>query len=140
MTTPDPRTIDPMQRKREADQVLDESIQRLKDLARSACLQLEPYPVFPGTLSVQAIECEPPRSAGPDRGCIVIMQDGELYELEIGFDMQEMAEQMTPDLFYARREKASKVADLAPVDELYYLYHGLREVTRILLARGVRGL
>lgn len=136
----DPRTVDPMQRKREADHVLDETIQRMKELTRSACAQLEPFPVFPGTLGIQAIECEPPKNAGPEHGCIVVMQDGELYELEIGFDMEEMAEQMTPDLFYARKEKATRIEDLAPIDELFYLYNGLREVTRTLLERGVRGL
>jgi hypothetical protein len=133
-------TIEPLQRKREADRLLDETAARLKELLRSACVQLDPFPVFPGTLNVQAIECEPPKGAGNERGCVVVMPDGELYELEIGFDLQELSEQMVPDLFYARREKATKLEDLHPLDLIGYTYTGLREVTRLLLERGVRGL
>ena len=133
-------TTDPMKRKREADLLLDDAMTRMKELLRSACAQLDPFPVFPGTLNIQAIECEPPRNAGPDRGCIVVLPDGELYELEIGFDMKEMAEQPTPDLLSSRREKTTKLDDLHPLDGLAYSYEGLREVTRLLLERGVRGL
>ena len=70
------------------------------------------------------------------------MGDGELYELEIGFDLQEMADQLVPDPFYARREKVTKLdlQELHPLDQIAYLYNGLREVTRLLLERGVRGL
>jgi hypothetical protein len=134
------QTVDPLQRKREADLLLDEGAARLKELLRSACVQLEPFPVFPGTLGVQAVECEPPKGAGPERGCVVVMQDGELYELEIGFDVNELSDQIVPDPFYARREKVTKLEDLHPLDAIAYSYNGLREVTRLLLERGVRGL
>ena len=133
-------TTDPMQRKREADRLLDETASKLRELLRSACLQLDPFPLFPGTLAVQAIECEPPRHAGPERGCVVVMGDGELYELELGFDMKEVAEGLVPDLFHARKETTRKLDDLHPLDATNYAYNGLREVTRLLLERGVRGL
>ena len=70
----------------------------------------------------------------------VVLPDGELYELEIGFDMKEMAEHMTPDILSARSEKTAKIEDLHPMHALAYAYEGLREVTRLLLERGVRGL
>lgn len=133
-------TIDPMQRKREADRLLDDTAASLKEMLRSAAAQVGDLPVFPGTLAVQAIECEPPKGAGPERGCVVVMGDGELYELEIGVDFKEMSESMVPDIFYARREKVTKLDDLHPLDYIGYAYSGLRELTRLLLERGIRGL
>jgi hypothetical protein len=133
-------TIDPMQRKREADRLLDETAASLKEMLRSAAAQLGELPVFPGTLAVQAIECDPPKGAGPERGCVVVMADGELYELEIGVDFKELSESLVPDMFYARREKVTKLEDLHPLDYIGYAYNGLRELTRILLERGIRGL
>jgi hypothetical protein len=136
----DDLTVDPMQRKREADKALDETAEKLRELLRSACAQLDPWPLFPGTLAIEAVECEPPRGAGSDRGCIVVTKEGDLYELELGIDFKELAEGIVPDLFYARKESLKPIEDMHPLDYIGYAYNGLREVTRLLLERGVRGL
>jgi hypothetical protein len=45
--------------------------------------QLSPFPSFMGMTSLQAIELEPPPDSRTDWGCIVVLPDGEICELEL---------------------------------------------------------
>ena len=45
--------------------------------------QLRPFPAFMGMNSLQAIELEPPPDSRAEWGCVVVMPDGEICELEL---------------------------------------------------------
>ena len=45
--------------------------------------RLRPFPAFMGMTSLQAIELEPPPESRNDWGCVVVLPDGEICELEL---------------------------------------------------------
>ncbi len=45
--------------------------------------QLRPFPAFMGMTSLQAIELEPPPDSKAEWGCVVVLPDGEICELEL---------------------------------------------------------
>ena len=45
--------------------------------------KLQPFPAFMGMASLQAIELEPPPESRNDWGCVVVLPDGEICELEL---------------------------------------------------------
>ena len=44
---------------------------------------MQPFPSFMSMTSVQAIELEPPPETRNEWGCVVVMADGEICELEL---------------------------------------------------------
>ena len=44
---------------------------------------LRPFPAFMGMTSLQAIELEPPPESMNNWGCVVVLSDGEICELEL---------------------------------------------------------
>ncbi|MEE9247426.1 MAG: hypothetical protein V3U79_01860, partial [Dehalococcoidia bacterium] len=63
----------------EADAVLEETAARLREILRQAAARLDPFPSFYGSMTLRAVEAEPPEGQGSDRGCVVVCPDGELY-------------------------------------------------------------
>ena len=45
---------------------------------------LRPFPAFMGMTSLQAMELEPPPDSRDEWGCVVVLPDGEICELELG--------------------------------------------------------
>jgi hypothetical protein len=77
---------DPLARKAHADLVIDRTSQQLNDILHAAVASLSPFPPYPGSFFNYAIEVEPGVLSGPNRGCIVVGKDGELYELIMRMD------------------------------------------------------
>ncbi|MBK6663964.1 MAG: hypothetical protein IPG47_14850 [Thermoflexaceae bacterium] len=123
-------------RKTQADMALERAAMQMATLLQEACAELQPFPSFPNAMFTTAIECEGP--AGPDRGCIVVAQDGELYELEIGIDHDAIEATGSWDPVTARKEELKKVT-LHPRDYIVYAYNGLMAVTELLLEREDEG-
>ncbi|MEE9198236.1 MAG: hypothetical protein V3U26_00405, partial [Dehalococcoidia bacterium] len=55
----------------QGDAALEDTVARLRELLHRAAGQLQPFPYFYGSYTVQAVEAEPPKGSGPDRGCVV---------------------------------------------------------------------
>jgi hypothetical protein len=125
---------DPMLRKAQADVVLERTAGQLRELLREACAQLQPFPPFPNALFTNAIECDPGAAASTERGCVVVGEDGELYELEFGIDHDSIELTGSWDPVTARKETMRKL-DLHPRDYIVYAYNGLVAVTEELLER-----
>ena len=51
-------------------------------MARAA-LGLRPFPPFMNMVSLQAIELQPPFHGFPDRGCVVVLPDGRICQLDL---------------------------------------------------------
>lgn len=126
---------DPLEYKREADYQLERVAKRLRRLLREAAARLDPFPPFPGAFFSYGIEIDAPGVESPERGCIVLAPDGELYELQMkhevpAFDM-EMADPV------ALRNEEFKPVELHPRDYLVYAYNALVKVVELLAEREV---
>ena len=123
---------DPLEYKAEADAALDRLAQRLRRLLQEATGWLDPFPPFPGAFFTHGIEIEAPSVDSPQRGCVVLAPDGELYELEMGQDMTALALDLT-DPVALREERLKKLEDLHPRDYVLYAYTALTRVVELLL-------
>lgn len=124
-----------LRRKAQADAILERAALQLADLLREASEQLRPFPPFPNALFTNAIEVDPGiPPTDPDIGCIVVAEDGELYELQMGIDHEAIELTGSWDPVTARKETLKRI-DLHPRDQLVYLYEALRLVTEALLER-----
>ena len=122
---------DPLEYKREADEALDRLAARLRRLLHEAAARLDPFPPFPGAFFTHGIEIEVPGLHSPERGCIVLAPDGELYELEMGQDIAALALDQTDPV--ALREERLKKLQMHPRDYVVYAYSALAQVVELLL-------
>lgn len=122
-------------RKNQADMALERAAMQLQQLLQEACAELKPFPSFPNAIFTNAIECDDAGlAADPNRGCVVVCEDGELYELEMGIDHESVELTGSWDPVTARKETLKKL-DLHPREYLIYAYAGLMAVTEELLER-----
>src|ERR1700693_1180396 len=105
----------PLERKAAADLILDRAAQQLRLLLAEAAKELRPFPPFPGAFFTNAIEVNLEGAERPNLGCIVVADDGELYELEMKIDFGEEFGDMV-DPVQARDETLNKLDDLHPRD------------------------
>jgi len=129
---------DPLLRKAQADVVLERTAAQLRELLKDACAALDPFPPFPNAMFTHAIECEGAAAGDPDRGCVVVAEDGDLYELEFGIDHESIELTGSWDPVTARKETLKKL-DLHPRDYIVYAYNGLVAVTEVLMEQAEAG-
>ncbi len=128
-------TPDPLERKAAADLVIDRAAQQLRLLLHEAAKELRPFPPFPGAFFTNAVEVNLEGVERADVGCIVVADDGELYELEMKIDFgEEFGEVIDP--VQARDETLLKLEDLHPRDYVVLAYSALTQLTELLLASG----
>lgn len=120
-------------RKSQADLILERSAMQIMALLKEAAAELDPFPSFPNALFTNAIEVEVDEG-NPEYGCIVVADDGELYELQMGVDHDSIELMDSWDPVTARKETLKKL-ELHPRDQLQYAYAGLVAVTEHLLER-----
>ena len=120
-----------MARKNQADMILDRSAMQLRELLLEAAGELRPFPPFPGAFFTNAIEVEAEASDSVTRGCVVVCDDGELYELEMRIEFSEDVE----DPVAARDEKLTKLDELHPRDYITLAYDALTRITETLMER-----
>ena len=124
---------DPLDYKNEADLVLERAADRLRAVLKEAASRLDPFPPFPGAFFSYGIEIEAPGIESADVGCVVLGQDGELYEFKVGQDVPAQDMEMTDPV--ALRNEELKPLDLHPRDYLVYGYNALVKVVELLLER-----
>ena len=56
---------------------------QLHDLLAELAPRLRPFPSFLEMVSLQAVELDPPIRPTADRGCVVVLPDGEIAELDL---------------------------------------------------------
>jgi hypothetical protein len=121
---------DPMARKAEADRAIDDTIFKLEALLKEAVGELDPFPSYPGAFFTFGIEADIGPAAPPDVGCVIVQPDGELYELKMGVDLDNID---VGDPVAMRKEEVRKLDDLHPLDRLLYLTSAISAVTEALL-------
>ena len=120
-----------MARKDQADMILERAALQLRQLLEEAAGQLRPFPPFPGSFFTNAIEVEAEAADSPERGCVVICEDGELYELKMSIDFSEDAH----DPVSARDETLKKLEGLHPRDYIVLAYEALTRLTEQIMER-----
>ena len=130
----DEHELESLARKTAADRVLERAASELEILLMEASAALRPFPSFPNAFFTNAIECDPGPAGDPERGCVVVAEDGELYELEFGVDHEAVELTGSWDPVTARKEEKRKLT-LHPRDYVVYAYSGLMAVTEALLER-----
>ena len=68
---------------RESKEILEHTAAQMREGVAALAAQLRPFPSFMGMTSLQAIELEPPPDVRAEWGCIVVLPDGEICELEL---------------------------------------------------------
>ena len=122
----------PLQYKRDADAALERVAGRLRDILEEAAQQLDPFPPFPGAFFTNAIEVEAEAAESNERGCVVVCEDGDLYELKLSINFSDEA----MDPVSAREEKLTKLEDLHPRDYIALAHEALTRMTEQLMERG----
>lgn len=125
------RVSDPLARKTQADLIVERTAQQLRLLLQEAARELRPFPPFPGAFFTSAVEVNLEGVERADVGCIVVAEDGELYELEMQIDFSD--EFGAADPVQARDETLKKLEDLHPRDYVVLAYNALTQLTEILL-------
>jgi hypothetical protein len=126
--------VDPLEAKAAADLCIEQAAEELRALLQRETARLRPFPPFPGAFFTNAIEAEPDGAADSGRGCVVVCEDGELYELEMGVDLENAALGGFEDPVSLRKEELKKL-DLHPRDYIVYAYNALTAVVEKLLER-----
>ena len=123
---------DAMARKAQADLLLERTAMQLRQLLQEAAGELRPFPPFPGAFFTNAIEVEAAAAEDPERGCVVVCEDGELYELTMAISFSDEA----TDPVSARDETLKKLEELHPRDYVLLAHEAIARVTEQLLERG----
>ena len=126
-------TIEALARKQQADLIIERTAQQLRLLLEETAKALRPFPPFPGAFFTNAVEIDLEGAERADFGCIVVGEDGGLYELEVKIDFGDGDEFGGIDPVQARDELLKKLEDLHPRDEIILTYNALSQLTALLL-------
>ncbi len=72
-----------------ADAIVERAAEQLRELLKRLVGEIDPLPPFPGSMFTYGIEVPPP--AGSPLGCVIVGEDGELSELQLGLDDEAVA-------------------------------------------------
>jgi hypothetical protein len=124
-------STDAFERKIHADSIIDRAAQQLRVLLQEAARDLRPFPPFPGAFFTNAVEVNLEGVERSDIGCIVVAEDGELYELEMKVDFGD--DFGAADPVQARDEILKKLDDFHPRDYVILAYNALTQLTELLV-------
>ena len=114
-------------------ELVEQAVVRLHESVARLAAQLCPFPAFLGMTSVQAIELEPPAGItgrNADLGCVVVLPDGEICELEL----EVIPGPMGPS--DADQVERYRELDLPPEDYILFASAALHAIYRELRRRG----
>ena len=111
-----------------SDPDLRRDVAALRDELVAAAQSLDPIPAFPGAAFAYGIEIVPSEGEDPELGCVILGNDGALYELQIGIDDTKAS----PAVVDASIERHEELVPLDVPDEVYVRYAraALEEVAR----------
>ena len=121
-----------------SDAIMEQAAGQLRELLREIAASFDPFPEYPGSFFSYGIEVEPPAGGGgrgqaeDAPGCVVLGEDGGLYELRIGFEADQLD---TDDPATARSELRVPLDDLSPSEYVAYASRAV-EAALALLDKG----
>ena len=127
------RQDDPLELKYDADAVIERAADRLRAVLQEAVAKLDPFPPFPGAFFSFGIEIEAPGVESADRGCVVLGENGEFYELKMGTELPVFEMEITDPV--AMRKEELKPLEMHPLEYVVYAHAAVARVAEILLER-----
>ena len=125
-------TTEAFARKQQADLLIERASLQLQLLLEETAKSLRPFPPFPGAFFTNAVEVNLEGVERSDLGCVVVGDEGGLFELEIVIDFgEEFGDVIDP--VQARDETLKKLEDLHPRDHITLAYNALTQLTELLL-------
>ncbi len=124
-----PNPLDPMQERAIADAVVTRAAQQLREQLKRVAAAIDPFPAFPGAVFAYGIEVEP---IGADQGCVILGDDGALYELQIGVDAAQAA--LDSDQVGTRHEDLVPL-EVSPAEFVTYAHRAIVAATAYLESR-----
>ncbi len=117
-------STDPDQLEAQANAVYERVRAPLRDLLHEAARALVPFPPFPGALFTLGMEIDGVPGAD-ERGCVILGEDGELYELQLGLDADGLAAGANEPVL-SREEQRVALDDLAAAEYVAYAQRALQ--------------
>jgi hypothetical protein len=123
---------DPLLHRAHADLIVERAATQLRELLKTLVAEIDPFPAFPGAMFAYGIEIEPPAGGGDQYGCVILAEDGELYELQVGMDV----EQATSGAGVAvRSEDRLSLDALPPAEYIGYAHRAVSAAVEYLLSQ-----
>lgn len=113
------------------DDVLAESVSKLETMLVELCRRLDPFPAFLGMSTIQAVELEPALLPPADRGCVVVIPDGSIAELDL-----TAIPGVVGVLEVDQVDEFKPLGDLSVEEYLVYLSAAIRALSREVQRRG----
>ena len=117
-----------------ADATVQRAAEDLQTQLAALVRQVGAFPPFPGAVFAYGIEVEPP--AHSSLGCVVVGDDGELYEFQIGLDHEAIGS--GGDALAQRHEELRKL-ELPPREFIAYAHGAIEALTAYLEGRNAEG-
>ena len=114
-----------------ADSLLVETANQLMELLRFSVGELSQFPPFPGALFTFGIEVDLDGFNDSELGCIVITEDGDLKELQIGVDADSFNTFGDSDPVTSRSERLLEL-NVASWQRVILAHSALLQVQRLL--------
>ena len=121
--------LEPWAVKAVADGALERASSQLHDMLKELAARLDPFPAFMNMATIQAVEVEPQGFRAPDKGCVVVCPDGELYDLNLVMIPGALAESPIDQV------EEFKPLDLPPQEYIPYAYAAIAALTEELGGR-----
>ncbi len=125
-------SADPWRARAVADAAVERTAQELRELVQALAQALNPFPGFQGMATLQAVEVPSAASADPNRGCVVVGPDGELYELVLRLIAAP------PEMGGMDQVEELRALDLPLHEYIPYAHSAIQELARIHQERGKR--
>lgn len=123
---------DPLLHRAHADLIAERAATQLRELLKKLVAEIDPFPPFPGALFAYGIEVEPPAGGGDAHGCVILAEDGELYELRVGMDVEQVA---SGSALAVRSEDRISLDGLSPADYVGYAHRAVAAAVEYLLSQ-----
>lgn len=127
---------DPLQHRAHADLITQRAADQLRELLEELVQEIDPFPSFPGSMFSYGIEMEGVAGSDPERGCVILAEDGKFYELTVGMDMEALA--AGGDHVATRSEQRIPLDDLPPAEYVAYAHAAIASAVEHLLREAER--
>jgi hypothetical protein len=105
-----------------ADSIVERAAAELRELLPRAARSVKPFPPFPGAMFAYGIEVDPQGELPGDYGCVVLGDDGGLYELVLTHDA---AQEPAGDPVATRSEELRPLDEMPAADFVAYAHRAV---------------
>ncbi len=119
-----------------AEAIVESAARELRELLPRVARAVGEFPSFPGAMFAYGLEVDPEGELPGDYGCVVLGEDGGLYELVVSHDPQQEA---AGDPVATRAEEMHPLGDMPAEHFVLYAHRAVLVASRHVEAAGVPG-